>query len=211
MATRTENCKEIAQRREVVAQIINKHNEEGLWDTMKAKDVPEEVVQYVMSQIDLGVDPSQVRRELGIKSQTSKDWQKISAAIKMGYRVNATTYFHRLMGRNERIATGLYKILDHVLEQDVETLKETDNEGKPWLKTYSKDITQMVDALNRLQQGTVKLGKDLGVFADNSDGKSNTGTTIIVQSNIVIPKGKPVGSREKVIEGEVVGQKRLPK
>ncbi len=210
---RTQNCREISERREVVASIINKMNEEGLWDSLKARDVPDEIITHVMAEIDLGKDPREIRRELGIKTQTSPEWQKISAAIKQGYRVNATTYFHRLIGRNEKISSKLYKLIDYWLDQDQEKLKELDENDKVHLESYVKSITPMIDAMNRLQQGTVKLGKDLGVFADpSSEHKGGSGgQTIVVKTNIMLPPAEElVKAKKKTVEGEVVGKKELP-
>jgi hypothetical protein len=208
----TESNQIIGSRKEAVSLLINKISEEGLWDSMKAKDVPEEVVKHVITELDLGKDPSQVRREMGIKSQTSKEWQKISAAIKMGYRVNSTTYFHRMFSRNENVQAKLYALVDKFLEQDIDALKELDDDDKPWLRTYAKEITPMIDALNRLQQGVVKVGKDLGVFTDPaSENKGGGGVTIVVKSNIMLPTPEDViKERAKIVEAQVVGKKELP-
>jgi hypothetical protein len=209
-----EVCKDNARRKEVVSLIINKMNEDGIWDSMKAKDVPEEIVEHVVAEIDLGKSPSQIRKEMGIRSQTGKEWQKISAAIKQGYRVNSTTYFHRLFGRNEKISEKLEKILNKVLDDDVEILKNLKTEdGTTFLKIFTKEVTPMIDALNRLQQGTVKLGVDLGVFnpPGGGEGKSS-GVTFIIKSNILLPSAKEIVKQKiETVEAEVVSQKELPK
>ncbi len=212
MASRTEHCRDIGKRRETVAMIVNKMSEQGMWDSLKAKDVPEDIVHHVLSEIELGKDPRDIRKELGIKTQTSKEWQKISAAIKMGYRVSAPTFFHRLIGRNEKLSEKLYKILDEVLDTDVEYLKNNETEkGERFLKIFSKDVTPMIDAMNRLQQGTVKLGKDLGVFADpQAEQKGGGGVTIVVKSNIAMPSAEELVKKKleekKIIEGEIVSK-----
>lgn len=213
MSKMTAHTRAIGARREVIATMINKLSEDGLWDSMKAKDVPDEIIKHVLTELDLGKDPTTVRREMGIKSQTCKEWQKISAAIKMGYRVNSTTYFHRLFSRSERMQEKLFAIIDKVLVQDVEVLKKLDGDDKPWMRTFAKEITPMIDAHNRLQQGIVKVGKDLGVFTDAAHDHKSQGTTIIVNSNITLKSPDQVVSDRaaKVIEAEIVGKKELPK
>lgn len=203
----TENCREIAERREVMSLLINKMSEAGAWDSMKAKDVPDEIVQHVLSELSLGKSPVEVRREMGIKSQTSKEWAKISAAIKMGYRVNATTYFHHLISRQERMAGKLEKVINHVLDQDVDTLQETeDAKGNSIFSYWAKDIAGLIDSYNRLTQGIIKNGKDLGVFADpGSEGAKGTGPTIIVKSHITL------GPKEPIPTTFDVSKKELPK
>lgn len=203
--------KEIGARKESVSMICNKLSEEGAWDSMKARDVPQEIVQHVLSQIDIGKDPREIRKELGIHSQTSKEWQKIAAAIKIGYRVNAPTYFHRLIGRNEKIADKLYKVIDKVLDTDVDYLMDNETkEGERFLKIFAKDVTPMIDAMNRLQQGTVKIGKDLGVFADTGgESKGSGGVTMVIKTNVILPSPQELvkQKKQKIIEAEVVESK----
>lgn len=204
---------ELGRRREVIALIVNKLSEEGAWDSMRAKDVPDEIINYVLTQIEMGYDPREVRKSLGIKSQTSKEWQKIASAIKMGYRVNTSAYFHRLLGRNEKISEKLYRILNEVLDDDVAELKKkTTKKGETFLSLFVGEVTPMIDAMNRLQLSTVKLGRDLGVFT-NPDAQQGGGggTTIVVKSNILIPSPEKMIrdkiKEENTIEAEVVKSK----
>lgn len=207
-------CREIASRRESVSLMLNKMSEEGLWDSLKAKDVPDDIIQHVLAELELGKSPQMVRREMGIGSQTSKEWQKISAAIKLGYRVNTPTFFHKIFTRTERIGDKIDGFLNDFLDQDRERLKELDKDGIPLLDSYVKCLTPMVDSYNRLLQGQVKIGRDLGVFTDpNTEGKGTTGgVTIIVKSNIQLPSTQEMAKKKiDTVEVEVVGQKELSK
>lgn len=199
---------------EVVALMCNKLSEEGMWDSLKARDIPDDIIKFVLSEIDTGKDPREIRKSLGIHSQTSKEWQKISAAIKLGYRVNAPTYFHRLLGRNEKIVNKLYAVIDKVLDTDVDYLMNNSTEkGQSFLNIFAKDVTPMVDAMNRLQQGTVKIGRDLGVFSDpqaESKGAGGQGgVTIVVKSHVIMKSPEEIvrEKRQKIIEAEIVESK----
>jgi hypothetical protein len=210
MTKSTEHCRELASMRETVSLLVNKMSEEGMWDSLKAKDVPEEIISHVLTELELGKDPGTVRREMGIKSQTSKEWQKIAAAIKGGHRVNTPMYFHRLMTRQERMAGKLEKVINFVLDQDVEQIQDTtDSKGEPIFRGWVKDISGMVDSYNRLTQGIIKNGKDLGVFADGGGDGKGSGTTIIVKSNITLKA--PEKKEPKTVEAQVVSKKELPK
>lgn len=210
MTKLTEHCQAIASQKEIVSLLVNKMSEEGMWDSLKAKDVPEEIVAHVLSELELGKDPAAVRREMGIRSQTGKEWQKIAAAIKAGHRVNTTFYFHRLMTRQERMATKLETVINFVLDQDVEEIQETkDAEGKSIFKGWVKDISGMVDSYNRLTQGIIKNGKDLGVFAEPSGDGKGGGVTINIKSNILLKA--PEKKEPKTVEAHVVSKEGLSK
>lgn len=188
MTTLLDHAKELAERKAVVAQYISKNNEEGLWDSFHAKDVQPEILEEVQYLITLGHTPAEVRRALNLGSSTGQAWRKISAALKMGYRVDTGAWFARIMGRNEKIGDKLYKILDKVLDEDVEKLMEPDEKGVPLLALYSKHATQMIDAMNRLQQGTVTIGKGIGIFQDSQQAAAgSSGVTIVVQNNVPLP------------------------
>lgn len=205
-----EACQQKADERSAMALVINKMSEEGAWDSMRARDVPEEIVNHVMAEIDTGTPMSEIRKGLGIRSSSAKEWGKIVAALKMGYRINAPTFFHRLYTRQERMATKLEKVIDVILDDDVEALKEVDPDtGVSKLRTWSKDITGLIDSYNRLTQGIIKNGKELGVFAETGGEGKGSGTTIIVKSNITLKA--PEKPQPKTVEVSRVGQEKLPK
>ena len=210
MANTQKVMQEIAARREAVHSILRKAVETKEFDSMKAKDVPQEILDHVSWCLEMGLRPNEIRKELGIRSQTSKEWQKISAAMKMGMRVDGTAFFLRLFGRNERMSDKMYKILDEVLDQDIEKLKETDKKGVPLMDTYFKYATSMVDAMNRLQQSTVKIGADLGVFAEAGGEKGSGGTTIIIKNNVQLPTPKEILEAKKVKQDVVECKTSLP-
>ena len=208
MRSVTKSNQERGAEKETLGMLVSKMSEEGMWDSLKAKDVPDEIVKHVLTEIELGKEPAEIRRELGIRSQTGKEWQKIAAAIKAGHRVNTTFYFHRLLTRQERMAGKLETVINFVLDQDIEEIQNTrDENDKSIFKGWVKDISGMVDSYNRLTQGIIKNGKDLGVFAE-SGGDSKGGTTIIVKSNITLKA--PEKSEPKTVEAHVVGKERLP-
>lgn len=185
---RTANCKEIGDRRAEVHSILTRYKDEALWDTIKARDVDPAILEHIQFELEHGKDLSQIRRELKLGSASSKAWQKVMAGIKAGWRVDSSGLFVRMLGRQEKLAGKLFKLIDKGLEVDLEDLQGEDVKGIKVLDTYAKSITPMIDALNRLHQGTVKIGKDLGVFVDAGDGKtSGSGTQIIIQNNVPIP------------------------
>jgi hypothetical protein len=189
---RIANCKEIGDRRAEVHAILRRYEGDALWDTIKARDVDPQIIEHIQFELEHGKDLAQIRRELKLGSATSKAWQKISAALKAGYRVDSTGLFVRMLGRQEKLASKLYKMLDIYLDEDTEKLKKEDDEGVRLLDSYSKAITPMIDAMNRLHQSTVKIGKDLGVFTDGADGKGGSAPQIIIQNNVPMPSPQQI-------------------
>lgn len=192
MANSLENLKEIGERRAAVHSILTRYKDDALWDTVKARDVDPEILEYIQFELEHGKDLNQIRRELKLGSATSKPWQKIMAGIKAGWRVDSGGLFVRMLGRQEKLAGKLFKLIDKGLEVDLEDLQGSDTKGILILDTYAKSITPMIDALNRLHQGTVKIGKDLGVFAESGDGKGATAPQIIIQNNVPMPTAQQI-------------------
>lgn len=184
---RLSNCKEIGERREAVHSILRRYEDEALWDTVKARDVDPQILEHVQFELETGKSFNEIRRELGIRSGSSKAWQKIMAGIKAGWRVDSAGFVVRMVGRQEKIAGKLFRLIDTFLDQDAEKLKDLDEDGVPLLESYSKAITPMIDSLNRLHQGSAKIGKDLGVFVDAPDQKGGAPTQIIIQNNVPLP------------------------
>lgn len=171
-------------------EIVQRYNAERLWDNLKARDVPAEVLEFAKDQLEAGFGIQAVRRQLGIKSALDKSWVKIASALRGGTRVDASAFFLRMQTRCETVAQKLYEFVDQAL---------TDPEK---MAVIGKEVTMACDAMNRMQQGMVKVGRELGVFETQGEGGKSGGTTIIVQSNVNLPSQSQIDSRRKDIEAK---------
>ena len=193
----------LAERKESVRLILHRYEGDALWDSIKAKDVDPQILEHIQAEVEMGIPMSKIRADLGIKSPTAKSWVKISAALKAGWRIDTAGLFVRMMGRQENMAAKIYKILDQVLDCDVESLKIRDKKGVSRLNYFAKDVTGMIDALGRLHQGTVKIGQDLGVFQDAGEkGGGGSSPTIIINNNVPLPPVVYAKKKPDVIDVE---------
>lgn len=204
MTKALEAIHEITERKERVHSILRRYEGEALWDTMKAKDVDPEILEHIQIELAHGKELRTIRRELGIASQTSKQWIKISAALKAGWRVDSAGLFITMLGRQEKLASKMYKLVDEFLDTDskaIEELKKTDKKGVPLLDAYIKYMTPMIDALGRNQKTTVEIGKALGVFQESNEAGKSQGTTIVIQNNVPLPTPQQIlDAKRKTIE-----------
>lgn len=195
VSTRAQQVQGILNRREFVHSIIQKCDEEQIWDNIKARDVDPEVLDYVRQQLIDGWDFTAIRRQLGIRRSTDKSWTKIMSALKQGYRVDGTAYLIHIGGKYKQLADKMYTQITEAIENGIEVMDKTGTIRK--LKGPSQELAGYIDAYNRLNQGFIKNGKDLGAFVDN-DGKGPAGgVTIIVQSNVPMPSQEQIEAHQK--------------
>lgn len=175
------------EERDAVRAIVKRHDDERLWDNMQSKDVPQEIVDYVMTKFQEGYNAAQVRRFLSIRRGLDPSWRKIMAAVRGGARADVVGLFNRYLARNEKLASRLTMIIDKATDIEVDpddpkSLKEY----QKLLVTVGKEVSQGADAINRLQQATIKMGKDIGLFGEQDSGGKG-GVTIVVQNHVPLP------------------------
>lgn len=201
-----ERREEIAKKREktnearaIATKFVEKLPDKQMWDSIKARNVPPEITNSVMEDLDSGLDAGYVRRKLGIKTSTDPRWKKILASVRQGTRIDSIGMFRRILTRNEIIASKIF-----------ENLVGKDGEGKIIL---SKESAMNIDAFNRLQASSVKIGKDLGVYADPNEARGGGGVTINVITHVPMPSEKEIEAHQKqtiVLEKKKDGKAEKP-
>ena len=166
---------------DVAKGLVSRLTEDRVWDSVRARDVPAEIINYVSKCLEDGMEAVQIRRTLGIKNSLDKSWSKIMSALRQGTRVDSALMFKRFILRNEAIANKLEKLIHDMLRESSEG-----EDSSNILKSYGKEVSMAVDSMNRLQHSVVKMGKELGVFGEmgQSGGQS---MTIVVNNNIPSP------------------------
>ena len=182
------------QHADAMRAIVKRMDDGAVWDAIEAKDIPHELSEHVINQIEAGCEPAMVRRQLGIKRPNDKRWKKIVASIRQGIKVDVYSMYSRWVKQNEDLSNKMSKLLEETLEKAVgigpEAIKDGDNQV--FSGRVGKEFAQMVDAMNKLRQGTVRTGKDLGLFDDSSGGGNAAGVTIVVKSNVPTPSQKDI-------------------
>lgn len=175
----------LPQVREILAAIDAK---EGAWANMLSKDVPAEITTFVVEAVKRGNELDQVRFALGFKSSNDNRWKKIMTAIRSSRRIDATGIFLKWMERNESWGDKLNEKLNAMIEGEA---------------PINKTLLSALTSISQLQLATVKLGKELGVFAEPKEsGGGGQGVTIVVQTNVPSPDPKVI---------EIHNQERMKK
>lgn len=160
----------LPRAKEIIAALDAK---EGSWSNMLSKDVPFEVVGFVTEAAKRGNDLDQIRCALGFRSPNDVRWKKVMTAIRSSKRIDATGIFLKWMERNEIWGDRLEKMLVEMVENK---------------SHLSKTVLAALQQIGNLQINTVKLGKELGVFADPGEkGGGGQGVTIVVTTNVPVP------------------------
>lgn len=172
---------------------------EGAWVNMLSKDVPAEITNFVIEAVKRGNDLDQIRYALGFRSGTDFRWKKIMTAIKASRRIDATGIFLKWMERNEMWGDRLNAKLDSIMQGD---------------QPINKTLLSALKSISELQLSTVKLGKELGVFAEHKDqGQGGQGVTIVVQTNVPVPDAKTIEihNEERLKKAQELLEQNKPK
>lgn len=180
--------------REEVHEIVRTYDAAGLWDTVQARDLPPMLMDYVIDRLRDGWDHEQIRRQLGIPRETDKSWKKITAAIQQGNRVNAPVVFAVIQNNYDSLSNKIKEQIELAFEYGTEVPTK---DGVCTIKGPTKELAGMIDAYNRLQQGKVKIGKDLGVYQDKDAGRGGGGVTIVVKSAVQLPAQAEIDKHNK--------------
>lgn len=173
--------------------IVRQFDEQAIWDNIKSKDIPPALLDFVREKIEEGFELAQIRRQLGIPRANDKAWTKILAALKSGFRIDGTGFLIKKAAEFTKVSNLLKDQIETAFKDGVPMLikhqdgtSEIQNVHGP-----TKELSMAIDAWNRLQQGFVKLGKDMGAFVEG-ENRGGGGVTIVVQSNVQIPDQKVI-------------------
>lgn len=203
-STQVEHLTDVYRRREIVAKIVRRYDEESIWDNLKSRDVDPQLVDFVLEQISKGRDYTEIRKDLGILRSTDKSWQKIMAAIKQGFRYDGTAFLVQKANEYQRVAGKLLKQIEEALDKGTQVVTKDGDVVR--ITGPTKELSMAVDTYNRLTQGFIKNGKDLGAFVDHEQGGKGGGVTIQIVSAVNLPSLKEVKAHQ---EAKAEENKRL--
>lgn len=190
VSTGISHTRALAEQREFVHSIIKRYDDEAVWDRIKSKEIPADVIDFVQEQLTNGFDYAQIRRQLGILRSTDKSWTKIMSALKQGYRIDGTAFLIHIGGKYKRLADKMYNTIETALEDGVEM--PDGKGGTVVIKGPTKELATFIDAYNRLNQGFIKNGKDLGAFVEQDGKGGQGGVTIVVKTNVPMPTAEDI-------------------
>lgn len=186
-------------RLEEIKAVVTKLDADMAWDHLQARDLPPELIDWVAQALKDGHTPAEVTKSLGLKAgKNSKQWKKIQAYFRQGFRADAEAY---LMRQTE----GYFKIIEKakaVLEDAFEngTPHVLDTGEVIHVRGATKELGSFLESYSKSIQLPVKLWKEFGAIGEKKDPNSG-GLTIIVKSSVPRRSQEEVDAyRKKYIE-----------
>jgi hypothetical protein len=184
-----------------IREVISKMTEAAAWDHIQARDVPMEIIDFVAEKIHRGVSPGQITKELGLNpagGKNSKQWRKIQAYFRQGFRADAEAYLIQQSHDYYRILQKTKETLEDAFEHGAPIVNE---EGSViHVKGATKELAGFIETYSRAVQTLPKLWKDFGAISE-SGGKGGAagpgGVTIVVKTNVPSPPQADVDAYRK--------------
>lgn len=190
-STMLTHVQKVGRLREEVSAIVKRYDDEQVWDNIQSRDLPAEMINYVIDKLESGKDYTQIRKDLGILRSTDKSWKKIMGALKQGFRIDGPAHLMQIAFEYRSMSGKMREMIHEAFEKGVAIPTK---DGFEIIKGPTKELAMMIDSYNRLNQGFIKNAKDLGAYVDQ-DGKGGGGAggvTIQVFSNVALPSLKDV-------------------
>lgn len=186
-----ESVQRVAKLREEVSLLVKRYDDEQIWDNLQSRDLPAEMIDFVISELERGKDYTQIRMGLGILRSTDKSWKKIMGALKQGFRIDGPAHLMQIAFEYRNISG---KMRAQIMDAFDKGVAIPTKDGFEIIKGPTKELAMMIDSYNRLNQGFIKNAKDLGAYVeqDGKGGGGSGGVTIQVFSNVALPSLKDV-------------------
>src|SRR5258707_1143484 len=78
-----------------VMGILYRMDADKAWDMVLSRDLDPKLIQWVAQEMRAGKRPPDICRALGFSGVHSKQWKKIQAYFRQGFRADAETYLVR--------------------------------------------------------------------------------------------------------------------
>lgn len=186
-----------------VKEVITRMNEDQLWDSTNARDLDPRLIDHVCEQIESGVSPGEIARNLNLPGgKNSRQWKKIAAYFRQGFRADAEAYLMQQTHKHYKNLDRLREVFEDALENGVPIVipatKETSTEVIR-VKGATKELAGFAKAYGEAVSLPVKLWKDFGAIGEKKDVGMG-GTTIVVQNNIPMPSVEEIMAHQDEME-----------
>ena len=177
-----------SKRADEVRDVICRMREDQLWDSVKAADLDPKIIDYVMDRLKEGMAPHQLAKSLGLSGLNSKEWKKIQAYFRQGFRADAEAYLWQQTHKYYKVIDKAKAVLeDAFLEGTPHVVVPKDGEAYTIrVKGATKELAGFIDAYSRAIEQPVRLWKAFGAIGEKKD-LGPGGVTILVQNNIPMP------------------------
>jgi hypothetical protein len=178
--------------------------EKGLWETIQAKDVPPEIVDFVRTQVMKRQHADDIRMALQITSPNAAPWRKIMAAFKHGNQVGVGASVAGMIHKHWEIGQKLEAMIADACDNGTPAVDENgrfliDGKGEPVRVTGpNKDLAQFIDVWGRNNERYVALAVKAGLMKDPAQqlAGGKVPTTIQVTTNVVLPTEAEIQAKQ---------------
>lgn len=178
---------------------------DDLWETMQAKDVPPEILDFVREQVNLRRHADDIRLALKISSPNAAPWRKIMSAFQHGNRVGISVSVASMIQKHWEIGEKLETMIVDAAENGTPAVDENgrfliDSKGEPVRVTGpNKDLAQFIDVWGRNNERYVSLAIKAGLMKDITQQKSggHGATTIQVTTHVSLPSVQEIEAKRE--------------
>lgn len=189
--------------------VISRMDQNLVWDSIQAKDLDPELMDYIAKELIRGMTPGEVARNIGIKGGVhSKQWKKILAYFRMGFRADAEIYLYKETNKFYKILEKAKIILEDAIENGVpHVLFTPPTDGHTGyhevvrIKGATKDLSSFIMAYSKALELPVRLWKDYGAIGEKRDTAQSV--TILVQNNIPMPSMEDIKKHREELKNKV--------
>lgn len=187
-----------------IKSITTKMADDGLWDTIHAKDLDPKIVEFVSERIIEGDQPEKIIKALGLPGgKLGKPWKKIQAHFRQGFRADAEAYLYEQTHRFYKVLHHCRELLEDAFENGTPHVSEDDN-GYVHItrvKGITPELTAFIKNYSDAIAMPVKLWKDYGAIGEKERGPG--GVTFVIENNIPLPSPDEILRHQKEIQARV--------
>lgn len=211
---------EKAERSNEVRAIIAQMSDAGAWDHIQSRDLDPRIVDFVAEKLVAGLGPAEIVRMIGIRSTVSKEWKKIQAHFRMGFRADAEAYLMQQTHKFYKVIEKARLILDDAIENGVPVVvQHKDSTGQSLepqilrVKGATPELGSFLASYSKAIALPVKLWKEFGAIGERPDMKNHNGVTIVVQNHIPLPTADAIREHQEELQAKMkaIEVKVLPK
>lgn len=203
------------KRCEDVRKTLTRLDENLAWDSIQARDLPPDLIAFVESELVKGVTPGQLCKVLGLNrhgGKNSRQWRKIQAYIRQGFRADAEGYLFRMTHDFFETMQKAKTVLDDAFENGVPIVEQTkvhDRDGGfkvetqvHYVKGATKELGSFLESYGKAVMLPMKMWREYGAIGEQqSKGSSPGGITIVVKTNVPTPTQAQVDSyRDRMLQ-----------
>lgn len=182
--------------------LVVRMDQDLVWDHIQARDLDQDLIDFVANKIHAGFNASEICKELGLKGgKTSRQWRKIQAHFRHGFRADADVYLESQTRKVVQVIEKTRLAIEDALENGTPMLNPKTGDVT-YVKGATKDLAAMLAAYDKIVGTPVKLWKDYGVIGEKKES-SGSGVTIVVQNNIPMPSQSEIVAHQKEMQAKL--------